>query len=512
MRVPAVVAPTLLVFGGSLTLGGVATWLALAGLVSPVLTIPMHVAAVYGLFVVVHESVHHAAGRITWVNDLLGRIAMPFVSFVGAFPSARFLHLDRHRNDAEAHLTSWNVRGPRWQLPLRWALADIWYLCDYLRRGAARPQLEAAEALAMLAVVPGSLAALAGAGYGWQLVVVYLLPQRIAIAIASWWFDWFPRKQRPGARTYHRVHARYPSVPFHRYLQAWHAGQAPAGRMAVVRERPARFHELTVSAVRPLALGTVAIDFAVPERLRPEYAFAPGQYVVVRAAVNGEVLERTYAICSADALRIAVKQVPGGRFSTYAATRLMVGEKIEVLPRAGARVLDPGPREAKQYVAIVAGIGIAPVLPLLEHALATAPRCRATLLYINRSGADTLFATELTDLTRQFEGRLRIQHFRTDERDPDLRPPRPARPFDSIGTALAISYERYRAGGLDGRRLRTLLESRLHPAKVDQWLVSAPAELAEPLLTALGEHGVPAGAVHREEFTHAAGAPASGIA
>ena len=58
-------------------------------------------------------------------------------------------------------------------------------------------------------------------------------------------------------------------------------------------------------------------------------------------------------------------------------------------------------------------------------------------------------------LARRFEGRLRIRHFRTDKADPDLRPPRPLRPFDTIGTAQAISYEHYQPGQLDGRRRRT---------------------------------------------------------
>jgi len=510
VRVPAVVAPTLLVFGGSLALGAVAAWLAVAALAPPVLTIPLHVAAICGMVVVLHESVHHAAGRITWVNDLLGRIAVPFVSFAGAFPSARFLHLDQHRNDETSHLTPWNVRGPRWQLPLRWAVADIWYLYDYLRRSTERPPQEAAEALGMLALVPGLLAAVAGAGHGWELVVVYLLPQRIAVALASWWFDWHPRRQEPDARTYHNVHARYPSVPFHRYHRAWELGQAPAEQVPVPREPPTEFHELTVSAVRTLTARAVALDFDVPVELRPRYRFTPGQHVVLRAEVDGELLERTYAICSPEVLRVAIRQVPGGRFSAFAAT-LLPGDTVEVLPPASSFTLGAG-REAKHYAAIAAGIGIAPVLPVLAHALATEPRSRATLLYVNRSGADTVFAAELTELTRRFEGRLRIEHFRTDERDPDLRPPRPARPFDSIGAALAISYERYRAGTLDGRRLRALLESRLHPAKVDRWLVSAPAKLAAPLVTVLGEHGVPTSAIHREEFTPAAEARASGIA
>ena len=512
MRVPAVVVPTLFICGSALALGAAATWLALVAHVSPLVTVPLHVVATFALFVVVHDAAHHAAGRQTWVNDLLGRIALPFVSLTGAFPAARFLHLDQHRNGTGGHLTPWNLRGPRWQLPLRWGLVDAWYAYDYLRRSAERPQLEVAESLGMLVLLPGTLAAVVGSGHGVELLVVYLLPQRIALVAASWWFDWFPRRQPAEARSYHSVHARHPGVPFYRYQQAWLADRTPGEQAPAAGNPPAEFHTLTVSEVRALTEKAVLVGFDVPDELRERYRCTPGQHVVLRAVVDGEVVERSYAICAPDALRVAVKLVPRGRFSTYATTRLAAGDRIDVLPPAGTFTLEPGPREPKHYVAIVAGIGIAPVLPMLAHALAVAPRSRATLLYVNRTGADTVFANELTDLTRRFEGRLRIQHFRTDERDPDLRPPRPARPFDSIGSALAISYERYRAGGLDGPRLRALLDARLHPAKVDEWLLCAPAEVADPLRAVLTERGVPADAVRQERFRPATGARASGIA
>ncbi|TVT30132.1 hypothetical protein FNH05_29530, partial [Amycolatopsis rhizosphaerae] len=265
----------------------------------------------------------------------------------------------------------------------------------------------------------------------------------------------------------------------------------------------AEFRSLTVSTVRPLTDRAVLVGFRIPAALRPEFRFVPGQHVVLRTELDGEPVRRAYAICSRPEeaeLRVAIKRLKGGRLSSYATTELAPGARLDVLPPAGDFTLAPHPREARHFVAIAAGIGIAPLLPMLSHALTAAPRCRATLLYVNRSGADTLFSDDLSRLARAFEGRLRVLHFRTDERDPDLHPVRSARPFDSIGTALAISYEHYHAGALDGARLRSLLAGRLHPAKVDEWFVSAPPELADPVRALLAEHHVPATAVHREHF------------
>jgi ring-1,2-phenylacetyl-CoA epoxidase subunit PaaE len=503
VRLPAVVAPTLLLFAGSLALGGFAAWLALARLAGPWVTVPTHVVAMVAMLVVTHECTHHAVGRLTWVNDVVGRLAMPFVSAFGAFPSARYLHLAQHRANSGGHLTPWNLRGPVWQLPLRWLVTDLWQLWTYLKHTADRPQLEVAETLGLLAVVPGVLAAVVATGHGWELVVVYLLPQRLALGLAAWWFDWFPRRLPTDALSYHRVHSRYPNLPFYRYPQAWRADREPFPAAPPPLAHRTVFHPLSVTSVRPLTDNAVEVGFAVPAQLREEFRFTPGQHVVLRATIGGELVARPYAIssCPGDPeLRVAIKQLPGGQMSTYATTELRPGSRLEVQPPSGQFTVSPSPA-GKHVVAVAAGVGIAPLLPMLTHTLATSPRSRATLLYINRSGADTMFGGELSALVRRFEGRLRVEHFRTDKRDPELRPARSPRPFDSIASALAISYERYHPGGLDAGRLRSLLDCRLHPAKVDEWLVCAPPDIAGPVRTQLAEHHVPAVAVHSEVFS-----------
>ena len=49
-----------------------------------------------------------------------------------------------------------------------------------------------------------------------------------------------------------------------------------------------------------------------------DYRFAPGQYLTLRATLDGEDVRRSYSICSGPddgELRIAVKRVEGGVFS-----------------------------------------------------------------------------------------------------------------------------------------------------------------------------------------------------
>ncbi len=559
---PVVSVPTVLLFlGGAMVWVG-ATWLVVNDAGSSWVTIPLHALVTFTMFTVLHESTHHAAGQLTWVNELLGRLAMPFVAGYGSFPLVRYIHLEHHRNtneDAYTDPDAWTAHGPWWQLPLRWLTIDFWYARFYVARQRTRPPSERIETAAVVALSLAAFAWLIASGHGWELLVVYLLPQRLGLAVLAWWFDWLPhhdlgaqRQNRFGAtrvrvglewlmtpimlcQNYHLVHHLHPAIPFYRYLRAWKdnrdaylARDVPIatawGRELTSSEYrewrqltgsfdeeppapqprpPSLFHPLRVAEVRPLCEGAVTVTFDVPERLRETFLFTPGQHIVVRAEVDGEEVRRAYSICStpdSGELRIAIKHQIGGAFSTFATTELAAGDLLEVLPPDGAFTLTPAHGRTGRYVALAAGSGITPILSILTTTLLNEPNSKATLLYINTSGASTMFAAELGALAAKLGGRLHVVHYRTDERDPDLRTQRFEKPFDTVGEALAISYERYQRGRLDGTRLRALLQARLHPAKVDDWFLCGPRELVDMVRRTLADKDVPEENVHFELF------------
>ena len=78
------------------------------------------------------------------------------------------------------------------------------------------------------------------------------------------------------------------------------------------------FHPLTVAAIDELTADSVALTFDVPDELHEEFAFKPGQHVVI--GLDGDLLStgarRTYSLCSAPGTwQIGVKRLPGGAFS-----------------------------------------------------------------------------------------------------------------------------------------------------------------------------------------------------
>ena len=140
-----------------------------------------------------------------------------------------------------------------------------------------------------------------------------------------------------------------------------------------------RFHSLRVAEVRRLTPDAVAISFAVPDDLRPVFAFMPGQYLTLRATIDGEDIRRCYSLCStpdAPLLTVGVKQVEGGAFSTFANQSLKVGDVLEVMAPEGRFAL-PGDQPGRHALAIVAGSGITPVLSIAARLLASDAAARA---------------------------------------------------------------------------------------------------------------------------------------
>ena len=96
-RVPRLALPTMAIYGSALALWGLATWAVLTEALSPWLTVPMHIAAGFVMFTVLHDAVHYSISSTRWVNGLVGRLAVPFVAIYMAYPVFKFIHIQHHR-------------------------------------------------------------------------------------------------------------------------------------------------------------------------------------------------------------------------------------------------------------------------------------------------------------------------------------------------------------------------------------------------------------------------------
>lgn len=173
------------------------------------------------------------------------------------------------------------------------------------------------------------------------------------------------------------------------------------------------FHPLTVASVHRETDDCVSIAFSIPEHLKEVFAFAPGQSLTIRTTLNGQELRRNYSICSSPqegVLRVAVKKVAGGQFSTWVNEALKPGDVLEVMPPVGKFNTPLHPEQTKNYVAFAAGSGITPILSLIKATLYTEPGSTFTLVYGNRSSASIIFREELQAIKDRYLHRFRIYH------------------------------------------------------------------------------------------------------
>src|SRR5215813_2000212 len=174
-----------------------------------------------------------------------------------------------------------------------------------------------------------------------------------------------------------------------------------------------RFHRLAVHDLRRETADAVSLTFDIPKELSSDYAFAPGQYLTLRTMMDGEEVRRSYSICSGPddgELRIAVKKVDGGAFSSWAADELKAGDQLDVMTPTGRFGVTAAPGEARTYVGFAAGSGITPIVSIVKGVLAREPNSCFFLFYGNRTTDGMLFREALEELKDRYLQRLSVFH------------------------------------------------------------------------------------------------------
>jgi ring-1,2-phenylacetyl-CoA epoxidase subunit PaaE len=159
-----------------------------------------------------------------------------------------------------------------------------------------------------------------------------------------------------------------------------------------------QFHQLRIASVQKETDNAVCVSFEVPENKKAEFEFIQGQYLTLRERIDREEVRRSYSICAGlddGILRIAIKRVEGGNFSTWANEFLQAGNSIDVMPPQGSFYTEIRPENEKNYLCICAGSGITPILSIIKTTLAREPKSRVTLLYGNQRTATMMFRNEL---------------------------------------------------------------------------------------------------------------------
>jgi ring-1,2-phenylacetyl-CoA epoxidase subunit PaaE len=179
-----------------------------------------------------------------------------------------------------------------------------------------------------------------------------------------------------------------------------------------------RYHPLRIAEIRRETAESVSLWLEVPEELKTEFSFKPGQYLNCRAVIDGEETRKSYSICAVPEdpyLGIAVKKVRGGKMSTYINSVLQPGDTFEVTPPEGKFVLPDNLPPDALLVFFAAGSGITPIISQIRFFLDHYPQGQVVLFYSNRSSDTIIFREQLEAMKNENMNRFSIYHILTKE-------------------------------------------------------------------------------------------------
>lgn len=242
-----------------------------------------------------------------------------------------------------------------------------------------------------------------------------------------------------------------------------------------------KFHALPVKEVRLETKDCVSLAFEIPEDLKADYTFIPGQYLTLKKEIKGQSERRSYSICSSPQdplLRVAVRKIAGGAFSSFIHEHLKAGDVLEVMTPMGRFLLPDTSEHQDHFVAFAAGSGITPILSMMKTALERDDKSVFTLFYGNRSTDTIIFREEIEGLKNKYLTRLSVHHVLSRER---------------LGIPLF-------SGRIDAEKCRSFCGTFFDPLSVDAYFLCGPEQMIQDVKEALLEQGVPAQRVNFELF------------
>ena len=246
-----------------------------------------------------------------------------------------------------------------------------------------------------------------------------------------------------------------------------------------------QFHPLRVMDLHRETEHAVVITFDVPAELRDTFSFIQGQYLTLEHTIEGNPVRRSYSICSGlddGELKVAIKHVEGGVFSTWANRQLKAGDMLNVMAPRGDFYTQINPEQARNYLCICAGSGITPVLSIMKTVLAHEPGSTVTLLYGNQRTATMMFRNELAFLKNAYIERFHwINIFSREPQEVELF-----------------------SGHLDNRKGGALNRRLIHIRGFDEFFLCGPEAMISEVSRGLRGEGVNEENIHFELFAASA--------
>ena len=240
------------------------------------------------------------------------------------------------------------------------------------------------------------------------------------------------------------------------------------------------FHALKVSSLTPETSDSVSITFDVSKELKETFRFKAGQYITIAHEIEGKSVRRAYSICSSQnsgSLKVGVKKVEGGTFSTYANEHLGVGDTLRVMAPKGKFTLPAEVNKNGSYAYFAAGSGITPILSLIKTVLETT-EAKVVLAYGNRTIAESMFHAELVELLKEYGERIYIEFIFSRKQEGEAR-----------------------FGRIEKSTVNYLVKNKFENHKFDAYYLCGPEEMIDEVSATLKHNGINEKLIHHELFS-----------
>lgn len=243
------------------------------------------------------------------------------------------------------------------------------------------------------------------------------------------------------------------------------------------------FYQLKVKEIKRETEESVSVAFELPNEVAEQFNFVPGQYLTLETEINGENVRRAYSICSApgEDLRVGIKKVKEGKFSSFANDVLKVGDELSVMPPMGNFAAPIDAKHAKHYIGFAAGSGITPILSIAKSVLKNEPLSKVSLFYNNKSTGTVMFREELDALKNKYTERFSLHHLLSKEHP---------------GTELYF-------GRMNTEKLGTFKQFFFDNGLPNEFYLCGPFSMVEEIKGFLLDHGYNKEQVHFELFSTA---------
>ncbi|MBK6564926.1 MAG: 2Fe-2S iron-sulfur cluster binding domain-containing protein [Saprospiraceae bacterium] len=242
-----------------------------------------------------------------------------------------------------------------------------------------------------------------------------------------------------------------------------------------------KFYPLTVKDIRKETSDCVSVAFEVPLDIAQEFQYVQGQYLTMKSDILGDDIRRSYSICSSPyegELRVAIKLVDDGKFSTFANRVLKKNDVLDVMPPLGHFFTPLHPEQNKSYVFFAAGSGITPIISNIKTILQKEPKSSCTLLYGNQKISTIIFKEEIEAIKNKNLGRFQVFNILSKEyTESDLL-----------------------NGRLDAKKLHRFFALVPSILASDEYFACGPTEMIEDIQKILIEKNIPEDKIHFELF------------